>query len=170
MKRIYLLTFTILPLLYPAHTFGQEEDEGDVVIHSDARLGVLLRKNHSYVRFSHPDPVIKVVEPPPKPTINTTTVGAAGLVHHDLKFIYTGPGFRVQIYNGSSRDKAVQVKTEFMRRFPGVHTYLSYVSPNFRVKVGNYRSRTDAEGMLREANSMYSPSMIVPDVVTISTY
>ena len=170
MKHCYFITFVVFVLLIPTIAYSQEEGNGDVTIHSDSRLAVLLRKNHSYVRLSHPDPVVKIAEPPPKPIVNNTSVGASGLVHHDLKMIYTGPGFRVQIYNGSSRDKAVQVKAEFMRRFPGVHTYLSYISPNFRVKVGDYRSRTDAEGMLWEANSMYSPSMIVPDVVTISTY
>jgi hypothetical protein len=170
MKQCFFSIFFVCVLLVPAYAYSQEEEMGDVKIHSDVRLAVLLRKNHSYVRLSHPDPVAKIVEPPPKPTINNTTIGLSGLVHHDVKMIYTGPGFRVQIYNGSSRDKAVQVKAEFMRRFPGVHTYLSYISPNFRVKVGDYRSRTDAEGMLREANSIYSPSMIVPDVVTISTY
>ncbi len=170
MKRSIFIAFIFISLVPIPFAYSQEGDKGDVVVHSDARLAVLLRKNHSYVRLSHPDPVVKIIEPPPKPTINNTAIGASGLVHHDLKMIYSGPGFRVQIYNGSSRDKALQVKAEFMRRFPGVHTYLSYISPNFRVKVGDYRSRTDAEGMLREANSMYSPSMMVPDVVTISTY
>ncbi len=170
MNRLYFIGFIVVSMFPTSAIYSQVGDKGDVVIHSDARLAVLLRKNHSYVRLSHPDPVAKIIEPPPKPTINNISVGASGLIHHDLKMIYNGPGFRVQIYNGSSRDKAVQVKAEFMRRFPGVHTYLSYISPNFRVKVGDYRSRTDAEGMLREANSMYSPSMIVPDVVTISTY
>jgi hypothetical protein len=170
MKQYYFFTFVLFVVLIPTVAYSQEEDNGEVKIYSDARLAVLLRKNHSYVRLSHPDPVAKIAEPPPKPTINNNSIGASGLVHRDLKMIYTGPGFRVQIYNGSSRDKAVQVKAEFMRRFPGVHTYLTYISPNFRVKIGDYRSRTDAEGMLREANSMYSPSMIVPDVVTISTY
>jgi hypothetical protein len=80
--------------------------------------------------------------------------------------VYTGKGFRVQIYNGQDREKAIKIKTEFMRRYPGIRTYLSYVSPSFRVKVGDFRRRGDAEGMLREANSVYSPCMIVPDMIT----
>jgi hypothetical protein len=60
------------------------------------------------------------------------------------------------------------VKADFMRKYPSVHTYLSYVAPAFQVRVGDYRTRKEAEGMLHEANNNYSPSMIVPDDITIS--
>ena len=74
----------------------------------------------------------------------------------------------MQIYNGYDREKANKVRLEFMKLFPGTYTYLSYVSPGFRVRVGDYRSREQAAGMLREANSMYpSPCMIVPDQITV---
>jgi hypothetical protein len=84
--------------------------------------------------------------------------------------IYSGKGFRVQIYYGPDREKAIKIKTEFMRLYPDVRTYLTYISPTFRVKVGDYRNRNDAAGMLKEANSMYSPCMIVPDIITINTF
>lgn len=100
---------------------------------------------------------------PPPPAV-------VSLQHHEMRTVYNGKGYRVQIYNGPDRTKALSVKTEFMRHFPGVHSYLIYNEPSFRVRVGDYRNRGDAEGMLREANSMFSPSMIVPDVVTISTF
>jgi len=160
----------VLTVFFTGSVFAQESKDADVSIHSDARLAVLVRKTHSYVRLTMPENTPKVAEAPARPVINNTTIGAGGLVHRDVKMIYNGKGFRVQIYNGPSRDKAIAVKSEFMRRFPGVRTYLIYVSPGFRVKIGDYRSRNDAEGMLREANSMFSPSMIVPDQVTISTY
>lgn len=85
------------------------------------------------------------------------------------RVIYSGKGFRVQIYSGNDREKAIMVKTEFMRRFPAIRTYLSYVAPTFRVKVGNYRNRSDAAGMQREAKEMYSPCVIVPDNITINS-
>ena len=88
--------------------------------------------------------------------------------HKDGRIVYAGRGFRVQIYNGSDRDKAIKVKTQFMRQYPGMRTYLTYLAPCFRVKVGDYRNRNEAVGMLKEANSMYdSPCMIVPDDITI---
>ncbi len=56
-----------------------------------------------------------------------------------------------------------------MRRFPGVRTYLSYVQPQFRVKVGDYQTRTDAEVMFLQTSQLYYPCMIVPDIIMINT-
>ncbi|GAA4467178.1 hypothetical protein GCM10023093_22580 [Nemorincola caseinilytica] len=151
---------------------AQGDDPGDVAIHSDARLAVLVRKNHSYVRLSTPEPPPKAPDPAAKLTTtpNTPPPSSTALIHHDTRVVYNGKGYRVQIYSGPDRNKAIAVKSEFMRRNPGVSTYLFYVAPAFRVKVGDYRTQRDAEGMLREANSLFSPCMIVPDMVTISTY
>jgi len=82
--------------------------------------------------------------------------------------IYSGKGYRVQIYNGPSRNKANEIKVDFMQHFPGIHMYLTYVSPHFRVKAGDFRTRDDAAGTLREAVDLYGNScMIVPDIITI---
>ncbi len=82
---------------------------------------------------------------------------------------FAGKGFRVQIYNGTSREEALRRKAEFMRNYPGVHTYLVFLSPHYKLKVGDYRRREDAIGMFHEANGTYSPCMIVPDMVAIHT-
>ena len=86
-----------------------------------------------------------------------------------LGVIRSGRGYRVQIYNGNDRTKATQIKVDFMRRFPGVRTYMTYVQPQFRVKVGDYRTREDALEMYRQASQLYNPSMIVPDIIVINT-
>ena len=174
---------------------------GSVIMHSDPRLAVMLKKNpvaappptrvrnpealedkgHSYNRNSRKDGAVTAAAPSTRGSkqvaVNetVTTTHVADNVHHpgpalhrDTKVIYTGKGFRVQIYNGYDRDKAIKVRAEFMRMFPGTYTYLSYVSPGFRVRVGDFRSRDQAAGMLREANSMYpTPCMIVPDQITV---
>lgn len=92
--------------------------------------------------------------------------------HHAVKGVsggprYEGKGFRVQIYYGPNRQEALKRKAEFMHNYPGVATYLSFVSPHYRVKVGDFRKRDDALGMLKEANGTYSPCMIVPDEISI---
>ena len=180
---------------------------GNVVVHSDPRLAVLLKRNPtalppptpvSYheetVKRKRNSPATEVKGPkkpglPNAPTHDfpisqpATTAGtnnnkkadattdrpySTPLLHQDGRIIYSGRGYRVQIYSGSDRDKAIKVKKDFMRLNPGVRTYLTYLAPFFRVKVGDYRNRSDAEGMLREANSTYeSPCMIVPDDVII---
>lgn len=83
--------------------------------------------------------------------------------------IRSGRGFRVQIYNGNDRAKATQIKVDFMKRFPGVRTYLTYVQPQFRVKVGDFRTRAEAQKMYEQTSTLYSPCMIVPDIIVINT-
>lgn len=83
--------------------------------------------------------------------------------------IRSGRGFRVQIYSGSDRAKAIAAKSNFMRIFPDVRTYLSYSAPQFKVKVGDYKSRTEAAGMARVLKSFFKPVMIVPDVIVVNS-
>jgi hypothetical protein len=84
--------------------------------------------------------------------------------------IRAGNGYRVQIYAGNDRAEATRIKTDFMRRFPGIRTYMTYVQPQFRVKVGDYRSREEAVKMYQQVNKVYAPCMIVPDIVEINPY
>jgi len=84
-------------------------------------------------------------------------------------FIGKVRGFRVQIYNGNDRKKASQIKLEFMRQFPGIRSYLVYNNPQFRVRVGDFRSRKDALDLYNKLSAQFNPSMVVPDVVNINT-
>lgn len=84
-------------------------------------------------------------------------------------YIYSGKGYRVQIYTGNDRVKANEIKIDFIRRYPGIHTYLTYVQPQFRVKVGDFKTRAEAEKLYQETNTLYGASMIVPDIVVINT-
>lgn len=86
-----------------------------------------------------------------------------------LGVIRSGQGFRVQIYTGNDRAKAMEIKLDFMRRFPNIRTYLTYVQPQFRVKVGDFRTRQDAHVMYEQVSPLYNPSMIVPDIIVINT-
>ena len=55
------------------------------------------------------------------------------------------PGYRIQIYFGSIRQKAAEVKIDFTGKFPDVPSYLTYQQPNFKVRVGDFRSRNEAQ-------------------------
>lgn len=53
-------------------------------------------------------------------------------------------GFRVQIYSGNSRNEAYDVQTRFQSQFKDYGSYISYEEPNYRVKVGDFTSRSEA--------------------------
>ena len=84
--------------------------------------------------------------------------------------IRSGRGYRVQIYNGNDRNKAIQIKVDFLRRHPDVPAYMTYIQPQFRIKVGDFKTRAEAAELYREMNQLYGAAMIVPDVIVINTF
>jgi hypothetical protein len=79
----------------------------------------------------------------------------------------TRPGYRIQIYFGNDRSKAHEIRSEFMRLYPEQGAYLVYHQPNFKVRIGDFRTRLEAQGFLRMLNDRYTPSFIVPDEVKL---
>ena len=73
-------------------------------------------------------------------------------------------GFRVQIFNGD-RNTAETLRRSFMGNHPDVPAYLSYLAPNFRVRVGDQRDRVAAESLLEDLRSEYPGSYVVPEQI-----
>ncbi len=55
-------------------------------------------------------------------------------------------GYRVQIFSGRStdRERAFKVQEEFNELFPEERVYVVYKAPDFRVRVGNFRSKIES--------------------------
>jgi hypothetical protein len=82
--------------------------------------------------------------------------------------IVTRKGYRVNIYSGSSRAAAINAKRNFMRKYRGTPSYMSYITPYFKIRVGNYASKKSAYRMLRKVQAAGFPkSFVVPDIVRI---
>lgn len=65
-------------------------------------------------------------------------------------------GFRVQIFSGPSRSEAVNVQNTFLRQYSEMGAYLNYEEPNYRVKVGDFRTRAEANEFMRKMRGQYS--------------
>ena len=76
-------------------------------------------------------------------------------------------GYRIQIYFGGIRQKASELKLDFAARYPYILAYISYQQPNFKVRIGDYRNRYDAQKFLKEIEGLYPTSFIVPDDVKL---
>lgn len=72
-------------------------------------------------------------------------------------------GFRIQIHFGGEREKAKAVKTKFLQQFPDVPAYEVYQQPNFKVRVGDFRTRLEAQKFMNELTSTFPSSFIVSD-------
>lgn len=77
-------------------------------------------------------------------------------------------GYRVQIFfdsGSNSKNKASNVKVEFETTYPGIKPYLSYKEPYYRVRVGDFRTLTEAVGFQKKIALDYPNSFAVKDKI-----
>ncbi|RQO30726.1 hypothetical protein DBR32_08325 [Taibaiella sp. KBW10] len=73
-------------------------------------------------------------------------------------------GYRIQIYSGPERAKAKATKIDFMKRFPSVRSYITYAAPYYRIRIGDFKTRQEANDFYRYLGKSYTV-MIVPSLI-----
>ena len=76
-------------------------------------------------------------------------------------------GFRVQIFSGLERQQAYAEQAKFKVRFPAYGSYISYIQPNYRVRVGDFRTRLEAEKFMNELKRYYSSMFIFSEIIIL---
>ena len=77
-------------------------------------------------------------------------------------------GYRVQVFSSSgtgSSQKAREARTKFLSFYPGLKAYTDYEAPNFRVRVGDYRTKLEAEKIKKMISQEFPACFIVPDYI-----
>ncbi len=77
-------------------------------------------------------------------------------------------GFRLEIYFNSdskAREHAEKVKNEFNLIFPDIPSYLLFQTPNFKVRVGDFRNKSEALKTKAFIVSKYPNAFIVKDLI-----
>ena len=75
-------------------------------------------------------------------------------------------GYRVQIFfdsGSNSKNKAASIKADFEAVHPEVKSYLSYKEPYYRVRVGDFRTLTEAVGFQKNISTDFQNSFPVKD-------
>jgi len=75
-------------------------------------------------------------------------------------------GFRVQLANVLSEDQATRIEERAKELFETV--YVTFRSPNYRVRAGDFQRRSEADKAASEARSMgFRGAWVVPDRVNV---
>lgn len=69
------------------------------------------------------------------------------------------PGYKIQIYYGSEKE-CYEIKDEFTSLFPDIPTSIIFSTPQWKLQVGEYRSRLEADKSIQSIKKEY-PSAIV---------
>lgn len=80
------------------------------------------------------------------------------------------PGFRIRIFSQSghsARQNANQVRGEFLKRYSDMGGYLTYDAPNFKVYVGDFRTRSEALKFHKRLAWDFPNAFIVADRINL---
>ena len=75
------------------------------------------------------------------------------------KTVDSYPGFKIQIYYGSEKE-CYEIKDEFRAMYPDIPTSIVFSTPQWKLQVGNYRTRLEADKSILAIKKEY-PSAIV---------
>ena len=67
--------------------------------------------------------------------------------------------YKIQIYNGNRAD-AYEAQTEFKTSFSDWRSEIKYESPNFKIWVGNFRTRLEADRAIKRIKKKFPSAFI----------
>ncbi len=69
-------------------------------------------------------------------------------------------GFRVQVFYGLDRREAFNEQNKFKSLYPRLRTYITYKEPNYYLRVGDFRTRLEAQNLLNELKGIF-PTLFI---------
>ena len=82
---------------------------------------------------------------------------------------YGMEGFRIQIYSSSNRnarEESNKARAEFISKFPDIVSYPLYAEPGyFKIRVGDFRTKTEATKLFFLVSKEFPDAYIVPDFI-----
>jgi len=80
------------------------------------------------------------------------------------------PGYRIRIFSQSgqtARQKAGEIRGNFMSSFPDIDAYMEYQAPNFQILVGDFRTRNEALRNMKKIEKQFPGAFIVSEIIDI---
>ncbi|MCE1167303.1 MAG: SPOR domain-containing protein [Sphingobacteriia bacterium] len=82
-------------------------------------------------------------------------------------------GWRVQIFfesGNNSKSACYKSRDRFLELFPLTGSYITFTEPYYKLRVGDFRSRLDAEAFLQEVITTFPNAYIVQDMVNSNLF
>ena len=76
-------------------------------------------------------------------------------------------GFRIQLFFDSNKDAIYSARAQFISKFPKVDTYVEFNAPNFMLKVGDFRTRLEAEKIKSEVEAEFPTSFVIKEKINL---
>ena len=74
-------------------------------------------------------------------------------------------GYRIQLIFDPSRDALNAARGQFIAQYPKIDTYTKFVAPHFFLRVGDFRTKLEAEGLKSEVEAAFPTSFIIKEKI-----
>lgn len=76
-------------------------------------------------------------------------------------------GYRIQLFFDDNKSKVDEARSKFLSLHPKVDTYINYNSPNYFLKVGDFRTQMEAEKVKATIDSQFPTAFIVKEKINL---
>jgi hypothetical protein len=130
--------FLFVSLLFIAQDGWAQTDTSGVVVTRDPRIDMLVRKQ------------IAINE-------ETTRESRRNV-----------PGFRIQVMSTPDRNKVYAAKAKVYQDFPDLKPYLLYQAPNYKLRVGDFKTEEEAQAALQQLSKLFPQEMyVIHDIIEL---
>ena len=78
------------------------------------------------------------------------------------------PGFRIQVINTPDRNKVNAAKIKIYEEFPDWKPYLLYQAPNYKLRVGDFRTEDEANAALQQLSRLFPSGLyVIRDIIEV---
>ena len=76
-------------------------------------------------------------------------------------------GYTIQVYSGTKREDALNVKKRMSQSLPDLESDVQYRQPNFRVRTGKYFTRLEAQKDYLAVKRHFPNAILIPDRIEL---
>lgn len=70
-------------------------------------------------------------------------------------------GYRIQVLNTTDRNQALNAKSKLLSLYPEHKSYLMYQAPYFKLRIGNFIDRKEADDLKKQLSRMFPTGVFV---------
>lgn len=88
-------------------------------------------------------------------------------IAYNNKEYNTTSGYTILVYSGSSREAAANAKDMVYKILPDSRPQIQYIQPYYKVKVGKFLERLEAQKSYSDLREEFPDAMIIPEKIEI---
>jgi len=99
--------------------------------------------------------------------VNRQLDAAADTIAARNRAIRYAAGYRIQVYVGNVRQEADNARLVTYQTYPELNPYLTYTPPTYRIRIGDFMTRLEAERYLQQVRQQFEAAVVLPEKIDL---